>query len=167
MKRLATILICALFGGYLLVWCSAINTRWLGLTPFLKSPLQQVKMFSGVGVLFVKDASLQKYATQYRFYQQGAWQNWQQLEEPLFNEYISTGRLASLKHNRLDRQLVKTMVAIGRRQGVAKMSRSMAFKVFMQHLFYAHNQGLKPDSVAIRYNSIKKHKAILAFKCKP
>lgn len=164
-------MICLVFLGYLLVVLSSMNFLGISKIPHLHKPLRQISRFLGKGALFTRTTTMYGFETEYRFYQNGEWGNWQQLEAPLFEEYITTGRLASLKHNRLDKGLSRRMNNIGIKQGVAAMEQSEAFKIFTSHLFYRHNQDQTPDSLAItyrrKYHGNDSTKVLLAFKCKP
>jgi len=137
----------------------------------LKTKFQQFRVFTGLGALFVSEDSMKHHATSYRFYQNGKWTDWQLLEEPLFEEYTSSGRLASLKHNRLDRRLGQKVVNINRKLGNLKTIDSKEFRAFTSHLFYGHNQNHKPDSLEIIFQQkVKQEEALKAtfkVKCHP
>lgn len=171
MKRFVVIFICGVFAVYTLVFLSAFVFVQKLIPPMLRPKFQQARNFTGLGSLFVNEASMKAYATTYRFYQDGKWTAWQVLEEPLFEEYVSKGRLASLKHNRLDKRLSQKAVYIGRKNGNAKMMASREFKAFTLHLFYAHNQNRKPDSLELivhqKFRQPKALKTILKFKYQP
>lgn len=172
MKRFITIAICIVFFGYLLVILSAFGLfRQVRYVPF-KATIKQVGSFIGFRSLFIKETSLQSSITSYRFYQDGKWQGWKQLEAPLFEEYIAMGRIASLKHNRLDRHLSQQMVRVGLQSGNAKMINSKPFKAFTSHLFFRHNHNRKPDSIEILFErkpngSLPLTNTRFNFKCKP
>ncbi|WP_343530510.1 hypothetical protein [Pedobacter sp.] len=149
MRRLIIIFICSVFAVYSLVFLSAFVHK---LIPGpLKSAFQQARVFVGLGALFVNESSMRIYATSYRFYQDGKWSDWQFLEGPLFEEYISKGRLASLKHNRLDKLLCQKIIDLRRKSGDVKTKESKEFKAFTSHLFYRHNQNRKPDSLEVKF----------------
>lgn len=160
-----------MFFGYFLVMFSRLG--WFGLahTPYVRQPLSYLRSFCGMSTLFTKSTSLGITATEYQFYENGSWQNWQQLEKPLFEEYLSKARFASLKHSRLDKHLSLRVKNLGVKEGVEKMQQSSFFKDFTNHLCYSHHQNSKPDSIAVRYVSRRSGdahpKIILAFKCKP
>ena len=171
MKRLVLLLICFVFFGYLLVIFSSMNFLGIAKLPYLGKPLSQIRSFCGMGALFTNEASMYGFATSYKFYQNGDWESWQELEAPLFEEYIATGRLASLRHSRLDKNLSQRMNRIGIKDGVEKIKQSEELKVFASHLFYRHNHNETPDSLAVKY--VRKYKfsertqTLVAFKVKP
>ena len=171
MKRFVIIFIAGVFAVYALVFLSAFVFVQKLMPAALKPKFQQARNFVGLGSLFVSEASMKAYATSYRFYQDGKWTDWHFLEEPLFEEYISEGRLASLKHNRLDKHLTKKIVRIGRKYGNAQMMKSNEFKAFTSHLFFRHNQNRKPDSLEIivrqKFKQIETVKMIFKFKYQP
>lgn len=171
MKRFVIIFIAGVFSVYALVFLSAFAFVQKMMPPMLKPKFQQARNFVGLGTLFVNEASMRAYATSCRFYQDGKWTEWQLLEEPLFEEYVSKGRLASLKHNRLDKYLSQKIVRIGRKFGNAQMMRSKEFQAFASHLFYRHNLNRKPDSLEIivrqKFKKPETVKMIFKFKYQP
>ena len=171
MKRFVIIFIAGVFAVYALVFLSAFVFVQKLMPAVLKPKFQQARNFVGLGTLFVSEASMRAYATSYRFYQDGKWTDWHFLEEPLFEEYVSEGRLASLKHNRLDKHLAQKIVRIGRKYGNAQMMKSKEFKVFTWHLFYRHHQNRKPDSLEIivrqKFKQPETVKTIFKFKYQP
>jgi hypothetical protein len=171
MKRIVLIIICGVFFAYLLVFLSAFNILGIAKIPIVGPKVRQVRSFMGLGSLFVSETSMSRYATLYRFRENGKWLAWRELEAPLFNNYIATGHLASLKHSRLDMHLSKKMARIGIKQGNAEMIRSKEFKAFTSHLFYRHNQNRKPDSLEVVFQQLFKKPALprnlLIFKYKP
>lgn len=157
--------------GYVFVLLANINFLGIRKTPYLGSKMRQLGSFCGLGTLFARQTSMFGYATMYRFHQNGKWERWQELEKPLFQEYVATGRLASLKHSRLDKRLTKNMHRAVTTQGLVKVRQSKAVDNFTAHLFYNHNQKRIPDSLEVKYlriyNSGDSTKTLTTFKFKP
>lgn len=171
MKRLVTFVIFLVLVGYAFVLLANINFLGIRKTPYLGSKMRQLGSFCGLGTLFTRETSMISHATVYRFYQNGKWERWQELEKPLFQDYVATGRLASLKHNRLDKRLMSNLNRVATSQGLTKMKQTKAFDNFTAHLFFNHNQKRIPDSLELKYfqiyNSGNSTKTLTAFKFKP
>lgn len=124
-----------------------------------------------MGVLFVKDASMVSHATSYRFFQDGQWQPWQLLEEPLFEDYKARMRVASLKHNRLDKHLSQKISMQVYKTGIGEMKQGKDFELFMAHLFFSHNGNKRPDSLEVmierEFNHLGNAKRTIKFKHQP
>ncbi|WP_154652568.1 hypothetical protein [Flavobacterium rivuli] len=170
MKRVITITTCCICFAYISMavynlYPSHLKKFYLGKT------LGKIKHQIGLGVLFDRPNSLIGKSVIYRLYQNGKWQENQQLLEPLFNDYKENGNFAALKHCRLDSQLAGRIHTIGKRQGIEKMKQSKKYKEFINHLIYRHNKNVKPDSLQIfyyikDYKSNKLHLS-LNFVCQP
>ena len=170
MKRFVTIITICVFLGYILM-TMAVVTPNLFKKSYIRKTTNKVKYGIGIGVLFDRPNTLVGKSVTYRFYQHGAWQKNQQLLEPLFEEYSTTGNFAALKHCRLDAHLVRKIHTVSKHSGNTKMFKSNAFAAFKDHLLYSHNNKIKPDSIEVYYyienfetNSMD---LLLKFKCKP
>jgi hypothetical protein len=109
------------------------------------------KHILGIGVLFDRKASAISKSASYRFYQNGKWGQKELLLEPLFEDYKRSGNIAALKHCRLDWYLAFDVNRVYRQKGITKMKQSKEYTEFLNHLFYRHNNNIKPDSLEIFY----------------
>ena len=168
---MVTIGIISIFFLYGLVLLSTFNIPGINHSFFLKNKFIKARLYAGIGALFTREVTLDNYVTSYRFYQNGKWQNWKELEKPLFNAYINDANLTSLKHNRLDIHLSQKLYFSGYQPDPQSFFQSVPYQSFLKHLIEVHHQHQKPDSIAvvyrINYQQTNKSKALLAFKCKP
>lgn len=129
-----------------------------------------VKYKLGFGPLFDRAPTLEGKTVSYRFYQNGTWQPYQQLLEPSFKEYRTSGNIGALRHCRLDARLLADLNIIYKSDGLEKMKQSNTAAVFLEHLVYRHNKSVKPDSVEVNYYKIFRPDSLqllLNFKSKP
>jgi len=171
MKRFVTIGIISIFFLYGLVLLSTFNIPGINHSVFLRNKFKKARLYAGIGALFTREVTLDNYATSYRFYQNGKWQNWQELEMPLFNSYINEVNFTSLKHNRLDIHLSQKLYFSGYKPNPKSFFQSVPFSSFLKHLIEVHNHNQKPDSIAVIYKvedqKTRINKQLLTFKCKP
>jgi hypothetical protein len=116
--------------------------------PYLGGTVKAVKKFIGLGGLFYLDNTLKNNSTNYRFFKNNQWQAWQTLEQPLFEDYIESFNFDALHHCRIDRKLVGDLVNLKKKSD--NLISTVQMDAFLTHLLYAHNNGLRPDSVEIR-----------------
>jgi len=170
MKRKVTIVISCIFLLYGMVLLSSINFGKINYPSFLKNTLRQSRIFLGIGALFTREVSLDNYRTLYRFYQNGQWQGWQELEKQSFEAYVNDGNVAALKHTRLDMHLSQKLYFNGYKPQPKNFKNTVDYQVFIQHLIFRHS-ATKPDSIAVSYQKedrqSKKFRELIQFKCRP
>lgn len=140
-------------------------------TSYSNTIFKKARISSGLAILFDQRATLTGVTVSYRLYQKGSWEPEQQLLEPLFNDYITSGNLSSLKHCRLDAHLIQNVYNVRKYGGAKKMITSRAYARFSDHLFYSHNNNVRPDSLEVHYyekqNDPNRLQLMLTFKSKP
>jgi hypothetical protein len=148
MKRLITIITCCVIFGYIFIAVFQLSHGILKRRSFAVG-IHKVENMLGLGVLFDRPHTLIGRSVTYRFYQRGEWQPKRQLMEPLFEKYKMFGDISALKHCRLDGSMTRDILYIENHYGIEKMKRSRQYSEFLEHLFYSHNQNVKPDSLEI------------------
>jgi len=150
MKRFVTITTGCIIIAYIVLTLYSISPLYANYTPVRKIAISTKKML-GMGRLFTsKNAAVGK-SVSYRFYKNGKWSKSQLLLEPLFNRYLETGNVASLKHCRLDAYLSRDIHRIAQKNGIEKMRQSKEYAEFIDHLFYRHNNDIRPDSLQVQF----------------
>jgi len=170
MKRFIAIFTIFIFLGYILVAIYPYTPSFYQKS-YTGKATRKIKKILAYGALFDRENAIISKSVSYRFYQNGKWQQSQLLLEPLFNDYVTTGNFAALKHCRLDVRLVVRINQINKHKGIIKMLKSKEYTQFTDHLFYRHNQNIKPDSLEVSYY-VKDYETnsmnlSLIFKCKP
>lgn len=170
MKRfisLSTLTALLLFFGTLLY----VMVPGFSAIPKLGPGIKKIRKNTGTGVLFDRESSVVSREVVYRFYKNGSWKSWEKMQEPLYEEYSTTGNYAALKHCRLEGNLIYFLYRSAEVNGAEKMKKIRFYRQFMSHLLLAHNEGAKPDSVQVAYyyldNNAHNRLPLINFKVKP
>jgi len=170
MKRFITITTGFVFLGYLLLMIFPVTPAYFK-SSYIGETTKKAKAALGFGPLFVSESASVSKSASYRLYQNGKWQQRQLLLEPLYNDYVTHGNYAALKHCRLDAYLVAELYIIRKHKGVPEMLKSSVYAEFTNHLIYRHNHNIKPDSLEVSYynkdHATNRLNLIATFKAKP